>query len=514
MEKESTINGKWILCEPQYSDGRHQEVIDEIVATLRAIPGVCVLGYDLDARLNRTIVTWAAPAELFVDACFRSIAKAVQIISIDQPRGEHPRIGVAGVCPLVPLFETPLDVCVQLAHELGKRVGSELTMPVYLYEAAATQPERKEIGYIRRCEFEQMQYVIGEDPAWQPDYGPNCIHPTAGAIAVGARFFVIRYNIHLDTTDVVLGWDIAQKIRSRNGGLPHVKAIARFLPERQMVEVATNLTDYRSTGISTVLQRVTQLAGQSGVTVAASEIVGFIPAEALEQDVRATLLYPKFAWDKVMEHKLQQMQNYPLRAPRPFLEALSLPQPTPAAGSATAMTAAMVAALVNKLAEISLHHAKDQEVRTALTGWHRQLLQLQQHLALLVEEDADAYQSFIAACHLPEATVKEARESVREQAAVRSILVPLDTMRQTLAVLKILPGLLPHLPVSAIPDLQAAWHLGFAALQGTAVLGLANLALIQDKEVKSAVEKEVNELVNQGKTMCPKSAKEKKELIS
>jgi len=276
-----------IECVPNFSEGRRREVVDEITAAIAAVDGAHVLDVQSDAVHNRSVVTFVGEARAAAEAAFRGIAVAARLIDLNVHRGAHPRFGAADVVPFVPLKAAELGICVMAASELAARVGRELEIPVYLYEESARRPERRNLADVRSGEFEGLRETIGTDPGRRPDEGPARIHPTAGAVAIGARPPLIAYNVDLASDDVDLAKAIAAEIRERDGGLPKLKAIGLAIDGG--VQVSMNLTDYRVTSLTTAFAAVRSRAAQRGVDVRASEVVGLVPVEALAEVARAAL---------------------------------------------------------------------------------------------------------------------------------------------------------------------------------------------------------------------------------
>ena len=277
-----------IECVPNFSDGRRPAVVDQIAAAITNTAGVALLDLHQDADHNRAVATFVGPPLAVLDAAFAAVATAQRLISLDEHRGTHPRIGAADVVPFVPLGNATLAQCVALARQLGARVGGELGMPVYLYEAAATRPDRHNLADVRRGGYEGLRASLGTDPSRTPDFGPAQLTP-AGATAIGAREVLIAYNVYLDTDDVAIARHIARAVRERDGGLPHVKALGMVV--RGRAQVSINLTDYRVTSLGTVWDTVAAHAATAHVVPVDHEIVGLLPAAAVPPLAR----YPQFA---------------------------------------------------------------------------------------------------------------------------------------------------------------------------------------------------------------------------
>jgi glutamate formiminotransferase len=268
-----------VECVPNFSEGRRPEVIDEIVAAIAAVDGAHVLDRQSDATHNRCVITFVGSRKAAAQAAFGGIAAAARLIDLTRHEGAHPRLGAADVVPFVPLKDGDMPVCVELARGLAARVARELGIPVYLYEEAARRPERRDLADVRRGEFEGLREAVETDPARAPDEGPPRLHPTAGAVAIGARPPLIAYNVNLESDDVDLAREIAVAIRERDGGLAKVKAMGLALGD--CVQVSMNLVDYRVTSMYTVYEEIARRAAARGVAVRESEVVGLLPESAL-----------------------------------------------------------------------------------------------------------------------------------------------------------------------------------------------------------------------------------------
>ena len=293
---------KIVECVPNFSEGRRAEVVDEIVRAM-STAGVKVLDREMDADHNRSVITLAGTPDAIEDAAFRGIAAAARLIDLDTHRGEHPRIGATDVVPFVPVRGVTMDDCVAIARRLGERVARELDIPVYLYERAATCPERRDLAYIRRGEYEALKREIATDPNRAPDFGPKRVGK-AGATVIGARQYLIAYNVNLATSDLNVAKDIAAAIREKNGGLPSVKAKGFLLREKNIAQVSMNLTDFTVTGMLTAFNAVQAEADQRGVEVLESELIGLVPLEALTQLASHALKLPALSAQQVVEMRV------------------------------------------------------------------------------------------------------------------------------------------------------------------------------------------------------------------
>lgn len=292
---------KLVECVPNFSEGRRPEVIGEIVEAMRRA-GVAVLNVSSDPAHNRSVVTTVGAPERVKEAAFRACQVAARLIDMEKHRGEHPRIGATDVIPLVPVRGTSLQECVEWARELGRRIGEELEIPVYLYGQAATRPDRVRLADVRRGEYEGLKACIGE-PDRRPDFGPARLHPTAGAVAVGARPFLIAFNVNLNSADPGVARAVARAVRESSGGLPAVQALGMKLADGR-AQVSMNLLDWTRTPLSLLFERVRDEARRYGVEVAESELVGLAPGEALLEVVRHFLQARELKLNQMLEVRL------------------------------------------------------------------------------------------------------------------------------------------------------------------------------------------------------------------
>jgi glutamate formiminotransferase len=288
-------------CVPNFSEGRRREIIDEIVGALASVEGVRVLDVQSDADHNRSVVTMVGEPEAVEEAAFRGIQRAARLIDMDQHQGEHPRMGATDVVPFVPIAGVTMAGCVEMARRLGERVGRELSIPVYLYEEAASRPERRNLADVRRGEYEGLKVEIETDPHRAPDFGPARMGK-AGATAIGARPPLVAFNVYLNTDDVTIAQAIARAVRHSSGGLRYVKALGLLVEGR--AQVSMNLTDYRQTPIYRVVEMIRREAARYGLTIASSEVVGLIPNEALVDAARFYLQLDGFSPDQILENRL------------------------------------------------------------------------------------------------------------------------------------------------------------------------------------------------------------------
>ncbi len=293
-----------VECVPNFSEGRRRDVLDKIVYSIRSVPGIKVLDVEMDPDHNRSVVTFTGGKENIQEAAFRGARAAVELIDLNKHKGQHPRMGAIDVLPFVPLSGVSMEECVDIANKVARKIAAGLKVPVFLYENAARRPERKNLEDVRRGEFEGLREAIMTDKTRYPDYGPRMLHPTAGAVAVGARMPLIAFNVNLKSRDIKIAKAIAKKIRASSGGLPHVKALGFDLEHKQMVQVSMNLTDYTVTPVSKVFEAVKKEAEELAVEIAESEIIGLLPLEVVCDLASKYLRLGQFSSNQVLERRI------------------------------------------------------------------------------------------------------------------------------------------------------------------------------------------------------------------
>jgi len=462
------MSGQLVECVPNFSEGRDPAKIDAIVASMLAVPEVALLDRESDADHNRCVITLVGPPAAVADAAFRGVAKAVELIDLTKHQGAHPRIGAADVVPFIPIEGVTLEDCVKLAERVGNEIWNKLRVPVYLYEAAARRPDRTNLENIRRGQFEAAVKEIGIVAERNPDIGDAVCHPTAGATVVGARKFLIAYNVNLGTADVGIAKKIAKTIRFSNGGFRFVKSMGVTLGSRNLAQVSINLTDFEQTPVHLVFETVKREAERYGVPVVGSEIVGLIPRKALEMSADYFLRCENFRPELVLESRIAEAVAKRQGLPQ-FLDALAAPTATPGGGSASAAAAAMSAALgamVTRLAK--LDSAEFEDDRAFFTE--------------AVDRDAEAFQKVMAAYKMPKAE----RAPFLEEALHSAAEVPLQVLERCAGMAARLDAL--EIPAKFGSDLAVAKALVVAAKAGVLENVRINLDSIQDAAFRESVE--------------------------
>ena len=467
--------GPVVECVPNFSEGRDAAKVAAIVEAIGSVPAVVVLDREVDADHNRSVITFAGAPEAVLEAAFRGVERAVALIDLNRHSGVHPRIGAADVVPFVPVEGVTIEDCVKLAERLGEALWRRLEVPVYFYEAAARRPDRVNLENLRRGQFEGLREEVRSNPDRLPDVGEARLHPTAGATVVGARKFLIAYNIHLDTPDVEIAKKIARTIRFSSGGFPYVKAMGVPLASRNLAQVSMNLTDFEQTPVHRVFEAVRAEAERYGAAVAGSEIVGLIPKKALEMAAEFYLRCENFRPELVLENRLSAAAVG--RGLDEFLDTLAAPTPTPGGGSAAAAAAAMAAALGEMVAGVAKLSHYDFAADRAF-------------LAEAVRRDAAAYDAVVAAYRRP----KEERGPFVQEALRQATLVPLEVAERAAAVRARLEALLKEAPAKVSSDVETGIALATAAVTGSLANVRVNLGSIRDEEFRRAVEARAQEV--------------------
>ena len=461
-----------VECVPNFSDGRNQAVLDALREAIARVPGVRLLDTQADASHHRSVFTLVAPPDAAVEAVFRAMQVATARIDLTTHRGEHPRMGATDVVPFVPVRGVTMDDCVQLARQLAERVGRELAIPVFLYARAATRPERERLPDIRKGEFEGLRERIGTDPAADPDFGPKRIHPTAGATAIGARPFLVAYNIYLDATDVGLAKAIAKRIRTSSGGLPAVQA-SGFLVDGQ-AQVSMNLLDIDVTPPAAVFAAVEAEARARGVGVVRSEVVGLIPERAVLGAGAALLKLPDAA-DHLLEAKIREAEGPTLDA---WIEELAGVAPVPGGGSAAALAGTLAAALVAMVSRLTI----GRKAYAPADGRAREILaeaeSLRAELRRLVDDDAAAYGRVSAAYKIPKDDPR--RIGAVDEALRGAAITPIAVARGAGRVIALARELGDIGNKNARSDAKVAEQLARAALAGAVENVRVNVAALSD----------------------------------
>jgi len=470
-----------VECIPNYSEARRPEVVEAILASIRAVEGVVILDKHSDLDHNRTVVTLIGAPAAVEEAAYQSIKKAGELIDLNVHTGAHPRIGATDVVPFVPIADMTMSDCIEMARRLGRRVADELNIPVYLYEEAATRPERQNLETIRKGQYEGLKEEIATHPERTPDFGPAQLG-SAGATVIGARQPLIAFNIYLTTADVSIAQKIAKAVRNSSGGLRFVKAMGVLVDGR--AQVSMNLTHYHQTPIARVVEMVRREAERYGVAVHHSELVGLVPQEAL---IDAAVWYTQldqFEPTQLLESRLYDVLRAPQKiAPATdFLADLASASPAPGGGSAAAHTAAAAAALVAMVARLTVGKKKYAAVEAQMWPMIAEADQLRAELTALVDEDAAAFNACITAARLPKDIPEQtaAREAALEKATLAAAKVPYQTVLLAVKAMQLAVRAAELGNLNAISDACSAVHLGQAAVQSAGLNILVNVKSLKD----------------------------------
>lgn len=473
-----------VECIPNYSDARRPEVVEAILASILAVKGVQILDRHSDLDHNRTVVTMIGSPAAIEKAAFQSIKKAAELINLDEHQGAHPRIGATDVVPFVPISDISMAECIEMARRLGKRVGEELSIPVYLYEEAATRPERTNLENIRKGQYEGLKEDVLHNPERKPDFGPAKLG-TAGATVIGARHPLIAFNVYLTTNDISIAQKIAKAVRNSSGGLRFVKAMGVMVDGR--AQVSMNLTNFRQTPIARVVEMVRREAERYGVGVQHSELVGLVPQEAL---VDAAVWYTQldqFEPAQILESRLFGAAGEPSQAApssADFLDELASASPAPGGGSAAAHTAAAAAALVSMVCRLTVGKKKYAAVEGEMWPMIERSEALRARLNAIVKEDAASFTAFMTATKLPKETEEQIalREAAIEKATLEAARVPYETVQLAAEISQLAYKAAEIGNLNAISDAASAFHLAQAALQSAGLNILVNIKNLKDPQ--------------------------------
>jgi len=485
---------KLVECVPNFSEGRRPEVISAIRDAIAAVADVAILDVSSDPSHNRTVVTFVAPTTVAVQAAFDGIAKARELIDLTTHEGEHPRIGATDVCPFIPLEGATMDDCIHLARALGERVGDELGIPVFLYERAATRPDRENLAVIRRGEFERARTEIGTNPDRVPDFGPHAVHPTAGATVIGARPFLVAYNVYLGGVEnLQVAKDVAKAVRGSSGGLRYVKGLG--LEVDGQAQVSMNLVDTEQTPLYRAFELVQREAEARGVTPTRSELVGLVPEKVLFETAARHIRLPDFSTEMVLENKVRAALSGGVSMSG-FVASVAGSAPVPGGGSVSALAGQLAAALAQMVAGLTVGRKKYVAVEADMLAIALEAAALSDRLGELVREDADAYALVSAAYRLPsDGEAATVRDASIQAALVKAAEVPLETARACCDVARLAVTCAAKGNTNTVSDSGVAALLAEAACRGAAYNVRINVASMTDRSTGEALAKEATELV-------------------
>lgn len=472
---------KLVECVPNFSEGRDASVVAAIRAAIAAVDGAVILDVSSDPSHNRTVITFVAPMERAVDAAFAGMREAQARIDLTKHQGEHPRIGATDVVPFVPLEGTTMDDCILLARALGERVASELGIPVYLYERAATRPDRQNLADVRRGEFEGLRDEIATNPARQPDFGEAKVHPTAGATAIGARPFLVAFNVYLGpASNVEVAREVARAVRHSTGGLRHVKALG--LEVDGQAQVSMNLVDLEGTPLHRAYEMVKMEAAAHGVIPTWSEVVGLIPERALfdagARHVQLRGFTPAMVLDRRVREAIAGGESVTA-----FTASVAAATPAPGGGSVAAHVGALGAALAQMVAGLTAGRKKYAAVDAEMRAIGLRAATLVTELQSLVERDAKAYGEVTKAYKLPQDTDEQvaARTAAIDDGLILAAQVPLETARACAAVADLAATVAAKGNPNAASDAGVAALLAEAACRGAVYNVRINVSSLSDR---------------------------------
>jgi glutamate formiminotransferase/formiminotetrahydrofolate cyclodeaminase len=448
-------------------------------------------------------MTLAGGHEEVLEAAFQVVREASERIDLREHEGAHPRMGACDVVPFTPLGTTTMEECAELARRLGKRVADELDIPVYLYGAAATRKDRKNLAKVRKGQFEKIREVIGTDETRAPDFGKAEVHPSAGCTGIGARFFLVAYNVNLKTTDVELAKTIGKTVREKDGGFKAVKGMGFDLPEKGMVQVSMNLVDYRETGMLKVFREIERLANEAGVEVAESEVIGLVPRGAVHQVFNEAVRPDADIAGQIVEDQLPAPAGDPLRSGDAFVCALASDSPTPGGGSAAALSGSIGAALSSMVGRLTVGRKKYAEVQAEMEKLIKEGDALAASLNEQITADAASYDGFMVALKMPKSNDEEkaARKQAMADAAMAATKAPLETARQCLRVLEQAVLAAKKGNRNAASDGAVSALMARAGLRGALLNVKINLPSVKDEAFVTAAEKECEDLEHEAERL-------------
>lgn len=498
---------KIVECVPNFSEGRRPEVIAEIVKEIEAVEGTVMLDQEMDKDHNRAVVTFVGEPEVVLEAAFQAIKKASELIDMEKHSGEHPRMGATDVVPFIPVSGVTMATCIELAKKLGERVGNELSIPVYLYEEAASRPDRQNLADVRKGEYEGIKEDILVNPERKPDFGPSKTHPRAGAIAIGARQFLVAFNVYLGTTNLDIAKNIANAIRFQTGGFRFVKAMGFEIKERQQVQVSMNLVNYKGTPIFRVYEAIKAEAKRYGVPLVGSEVIGLTPLEALVQVADFYLGLENFSMEQILESKLKSPKLAAKGSMKNFLEQVQSKEPTPGGGSVSALAGALGAALGEMVCRLTISRKAYEAVKEEFREMRQKLDALRIELTFLIEKDARSFDAVILAMKKPKYTEHEiaVREMAIEDATKVAASVPLEVMEKSIQIMQHLPIIAEKGNVNSVSDAGVANLMAKSAIEGASMNVRINLGSLKDKAFADDLRSKMNAVLQESNKLFEKT---------
>jgi len=494
-----------IECVPNFSEGRDAAKVEALVHVMSSVPGVYVLDREMDADHNRCVITLAGEPDAVGEAAILGAGKALELIDMTTHKGAHPRVGATDVVPFIPVDGVSIEDCVALAKRVGCEIWKRYRIPIFFYEAAAMRAERVNLENVRRGQFEGLREELKKNHDRQPDIGEPKVHPTAGVTVVGARKFLVAYNVNLNTSDISVANKIARAIRFSNGGLRYVKSMGVELKARNLAQVSINLTDYEQTPMHRVYEMVKREAERYGVMPVGSEIVGLVPKKAIEMAADYFLQLENFSPAQVFENKLESVLSGTTIGPqegnlaklaRPFLDAVAEPAATPGGGSVSAFAGALAASLGQMVAGLS-RKKKSQAQHVDKLSEHLDALRKEADaLAEAIDLDAASYDAVMAAFKLPQSAPGEVpiREEAIQKATKDAAEVPLKVAERAVALFERLKQLEAIAAASMKSDLQVARLMASAGALGAIANVEINLDGLKDGRYIAATRTKITAL--------------------
>ena len=543
------MQGKQIIeCVPNFSEGRNQQTLDAIAAAIRSVDGVKLLDVDPGKATHRTVFTFVGEPLPVIEAAYRAIEKAAELIDMSVHQGEHPRMGATDVCPLIPVANITMEEVVQYAHLLAQKVGEQLQIPVYLYEQAATKPDRKNLATIRAGEYEGLATKL-QQTAWKPDYGPSIFNARTGATAIGARDFLIAYNINLNTTSVRRANSVAFDVREQGrvvregdpvtgkiledaegnpirqpGKCKGVKGIGWYIEEYGIAQVSMNITDISQSSIHEVFEACCESASSRGMRVTGSEIIGLVPlkvltdagkyflrkqerstgvseAELIKIAIKSMGLDELSAFDpqkKIIEYQLNNQSDRPLVNLNltAFANETASESVAPGGGSIAAFVGALGASLGTMVANLSSHKRGWDHRWAFFSNWAEQGQQIKDQLLFLVDEDTKAFNKILDAFRMPKGTEteKQDRKAAIQEATKYAVEIPLEVMRQSSRIFALAEEMVKEGNPNSVTDAAVGALCARTAIHGAHLNVMINLSGIEDASYKEKIEQEANSI--------------------
>ena len=548
---------KIIECVPNFSEGKDPNIIKEITTSMESISGVTLLDVDMGNDTNRTVVTIVGPPEDVINSAFLGIKKSIELIDMNKHKGEHPRMGATDVCPFVPISDVTMEECINYSIELARMISKELNLPVFLYEKSAQNKTRENLANIRSGEYEGMKKKM-KDSKWKADFGPQVPHKTAGVIAIGARNFLIAYNINLNTQDKKIASDIALEIREQGrnkrnkegkfirdkngipikkpGTLKDCKAVGWYIEEYGQAQVSMNLTNFNTTSPHLAFEEVRLQARERGLRVSGSELVGLIPLSAiisagkfyLSKQKRSTGIPVKDIikiaiksmglneisefnpYEKIIEYKIDTSNKDLVTMPiNNFLDHLSSESPAPGGGSVSALAGALGASLNSMVANLTFGKKKWDSLFDKMINISESSQELKDKLLILVDEDTNSFTNVMEAYKLPKNTIKEIkyRNTSINKAIKYATTIPHETLKYCYEVMKISYSAAKYGNSNSISDAGVAIEIAYAGIRGALLNIYINLNQIDDEIFKDRINKSSKKILDESKILLNKSRK-------